>query len=301
MIRGITFSEQTFYSSDFAHFQNVFLNKQNGVTKGCSVSHDDTQVTISPGYFFIQGRLLNVEENEAIASDRGFAEGFNRIVYEIDLSKENTIEEFRQGYIKVLNTEDLVQEDLDGGGNVYQFPFCRFQWSGTTITSLIAEAPQLDLDNIFAQIAANYSEFEKEFEQWFTGQNNNLTEWFTQEIENTAGYIDQKKDIIEGMIADLQGQGFENAAQYEEGALLATNWNQTEKNYNFETEYPAALYDIEIQPNYTCTEEQIEALGAAMLLGRIGANILTAKGDIPTMDIPIIIKIVPKTTNTIER
>ncbi|NCE98395.1 hypothetical protein [Emergencia sp. 1XD21-10] len=294
MIRGITFSEQTFYSSDFAHFQNVFLNKQNGVTKGCSVSHDDTQVTISPGYFFIQGRLLNVEENEAIASDRGFAEGFNRIVYEIDLSKENTIEEFRQGYIKVLNTEDLVQEDLDGGGNVYQFPFCRFQWSGTTITSLIAEAPQLDLDNIFAQIAANYSEFEKEFEQWFTGQNNNLTEWFTQEIENTAGYIDQKKDIIEGMIADLQGQGFENAAQYEEGALLAANWNQTEKNYNFETEYPAVMYDLEIWLNSSATDEQADAFCDARIESVYGRNVAKARGDVPTVDIPVIMKVVRK-------
>ena len=38
MIRGITFSEQVFYSKDFAHFQNVFLDGACGTTKGCEIT-----------------------------------------------------------------------------------------------------------------------------------------------------------------------------------------------------------------------------------------------------------------------
>lgn len=144
MIRGITFSEQAFYSKDFAHFQHFFLNGDAGVTKGCVVTHDDTTVTIGKGYFIAHGRLMCIEEAEIVQVSQGFASGYNRIVYEIDLSKENTVTEFRQGYIKVLNTEALVQEDLDDGGKVYQFPFCHFQWSGSAITSFAVDAPSLD-------------------------------------------------------------------------------------------------------------------------------------------------------------
>lgn len=283
MIRGITFSEQTFYSKDFAHFQNVFLNKQNGVTKGCSVSNSDTQVTIGTGYFFVQGRLMNVEEPEVIGADKGFSEGYNRIVYEIDLSKENTITEFRQGYIKVLNSESLKQEDLDGSGKVYQFPFCHFQWSGTAITSFIADAPTLDFKSIQSQIAANYATYQKQFEEWFGVKQTEMNNWITQQ-----------HGIVDGMIQDLQQRGFEKKAVYSTSNLLAASWNKGAKTYSFESQYPAAQYNLEIQPNDTCTTEQLEAWNDAQIVGSAATNIIKAFGDVPTVNIPIIIKAVAK-------
>lgn len=144
MIRGITFDDQMFYSKDFAHFQHFFLNSDSGITKGCAVTHDVTTVTIGKGYFIAHGRLMCIEEAESVIASQGFASGYNRIVYEIDLSKENSITDFRQGYIKVLNSETLTQEDLDNGGNVFQFPFCHFQWSGSAITSFSVDAAVLD-------------------------------------------------------------------------------------------------------------------------------------------------------------
>lgn len=148
MIRGITFSDQAFYSKDFAHFQHFFLNGDAGITKGCTVTHDDTTVTIGKGYFIAHGRMMCIEEAETVVASQGFASGYNRIVYEIDLSKENTVTDFRQGYIKVLNSETLIQEDLDDGGNVYQFPFCHFQWSGSAITAFTIDAPSLDTTRV---------------------------------------------------------------------------------------------------------------------------------------------------------
>ena len=46
MIRGITFAEQLNTSADFAHFQNTFLNKANGVTKGCGISTAENNVYV---------------------------------------------------------------------------------------------------------------------------------------------------------------------------------------------------------------------------------------------------------------
>ncbi len=301
MIRGITFSEQTFYSKDFAHFQNVFLNKQNGVTKGCSVSNDGTKVTIGTGYFFVQGRLMNVEEPEVIGADKGFSEGYNRIVYEIDLSKENTITEFRQGYIKVLNSESLKQEELDGTGKVYQFPFCHFQWSGTAITSFIADAPTLELDNIFAQIAANYESLQADVKLWFGQQQGNFKEWVDSQMNDTTTYINEKRaemdglvETAEGIIADLQAQGFENKHTVAETTLLASGWNAAEKTYSFEGTYPFSQYNIRIERSKLATEEQREALSAADIVGDSASNVYTACGDVPTIDIPVIIGVVRK-------
>ena len=79
-----------------------------------------------------------------------------------------------------------------------------------------------------------------------------------------------------------------------EAVMSASNWNKTAKTYSFESSYPADQYDIAIEPNYTATAEQIEAYGAAMMAGRIDANIVTAVGDVPEIDIPVIIKVVSK-------
>lgn len=142
MIRGVTFSEQVFRSEDFAHFQNFCLRDSNGITKGCEITNNGTSVTIGKGYFFVHGRLVNVEDAEVVGSSQ-FKSGYNRIVFEIDLTKENTVSEFNQGSVKVMNTEALTQEDLDAGGNVYQYPICHFTWSGSAISNFVVDATAL--------------------------------------------------------------------------------------------------------------------------------------------------------------
>lgn len=281
MIRGITFSEQTFYSKDFAHYMNFFLNGGVGITKGCSITNDGTKVTIGTGYFVAHGRLMNVEAAEVVEATQGFESGYNRIVYEIDLSKENTILEFRQGYIKVLNTEALVQEDLDAGGKVYQFPLCHFQWSGTAITSFVVDAPTLVLDDIMQQWSDNYAAINAQFDTWFAQQKASVEEW-----------VAQQEGTVKALISSLEAGGFEKKATYVSGTLLAASW--VDSTYSFEETYPFASYDIEIQPASTATAEQVEAYGGAMIVGSIDSNVATAKGDVPAVDIPIIIKVVAK-------
>lgn len=76
-------------------------------------------------------------------------------------------------------------------------------------------------------------------------------------------------------------------------ALLSSGWsNQT---YSFETQYPNTTYDIEIEPNGdSITDTQYAAWGAAQLVGSASSNVLTAVGEVPAVDIPIIIKVVVK-------
>ena len=299
MIRGITFAEQVFYSADFAHYMNFFLNGGCGITKGCSITQDGTKVTIGKGYFVAHGRLMNVEVAEVVDATQGFASGYNRIIYEIDLSKENTITDFKQGAIKVIQTEALVQEDLDADGSVYQFPICHFQWSGAAISSFAVDAPTLVLDDVFKQWTDNFDVVNAQFSEWFAAQQADMLAWIDQQKADFDTYAGQKERELQNAvnaanakIAELEAGGFEKKAVYVESTLLASGWSGN--TYSFESEYPFANYDVEIQPSSLATTEQVEAYGGAMMVGSIDSNVATAKGEVPAVDIPVILKVVNK-------
>ena len=76
--------------------------------------------------------------------------------------------------------------------------------------------------------------------------------------------------------------------------LLASSWDSTEKTYSFEADYPVATYDLEIALDNTATTAQAEAFNGAQIVGSATSNIIKAYGDVPTVDIPIILKGVNK-------
>ena len=76
--------------------------------------------------------------------------------------------------------------------------------------------------------------------------------------------------------------------------LLASNWDSAAKTYSFETNYPMATYDIEVALDSTATSEQAEAFNGAQIVGSATSNTIKAYGDVPTVDIPIILKVIEK-------
>ena len=61
--------------------------------------------------------------------------------------------------------------------------------------------------------------------------------------------------------------------------------------YSFETQFPFARYNIEIEPNGDLiTDQQLKAWNEAQMVGSFSANKCIAKGTTPTVDIPIILK-----------
>ena len=76
--------------------------------------------------------------------------------------------------------------------------------------------------------------------------------------------------------------------------LLASSWDSAAKTYSFETNYPMATYDIEIALDSTATEEQAVAFNGAQIVGSATSNIIKAYGEVPTVDIPVIVKVVKK-------
>ena len=108
-------------------------------------------------------------------------------------------------------------------------------------------------------------------------------------VDNTS---DANKPVSTAMQTALNGKA--NKLTYVKATLTAANWNKTTKTYSFESTYPHAQYDIEVAYAKTCTTEQLDAWNGAMLAGDIESNVVTALGDVPTADIPIIVEVVRK-------
>ena len=84
----------------------------------------------------------------------------------------------------------------------------------------------------------------------------------------------------------------ENKATITTATLLASGWS--DGTYSFETDYPKATYDLEIALDSTATTAQAEAFNGAHIVGSATTNVVKAYGDVPTVDIPIILKVVNK-------
>ena len=158
MLRGHVFKFQTFANEVFAHFINTFLNGNMGITKGCELSHTNSSVSIGAGYFCVYGRYLEIVGNETI--DNITNTGYYRLVCEIDLSKINTSSELNQAEIKVLRgTSDyptLVKENLENGGDVYQYEFANFRVTDNGITSFSDVRTFLNFNSIYSQIGSAF-------------------------------------------------------------------------------------------------------------------------------------------------
>lgn len=77
-----------------------------------------------------------------------------------------------------------------------------------------------------------------------------------------------------------------------QSTLFASSWS--ENVYSFESTYPNDSYDVEIALDSNASPEQVAAFNSGVFIGSASENIITASGDVPSIDIPVIVKVVPK-------
>ena len=82
------------------------------------------------------------------------------------------------------------------------------------------------------------------------------------------------------------------SSSFSQYTILTSGWSGGV--YSFESAFPSATYDIEIELDSTATESQVEAWSSAKVTSVFNTNTMKALGDVPTVDIPVIVKAVVK-------
>lgn len=107
-------------------------------------------------------------------------------------------------------------------------------------------------------------------------------------VEVSSGIFVDKKELSEELAKK------ENKSTVSVITLSAAAWDESAKTYSLESQYPHANYNLEIALNGTATAEQAEAFNGAQIVGNAASNVIKAYGDVPTVDIPVILKVVAK-------
>lgn len=151
MIKGITFDSQQISAANMGHFMNVFSGKQSGITQGCAVTYDSTNLYLAAGYMLLKGRQVQIVGTQTIPLETvASGELYCKAVFEIDLTKTNTTSSFLQGMIKTLTSSSgypaVTQQDIDNGGTLYQWPIAQYHVtaSGADSVEVLTEACSVD-------------------------------------------------------------------------------------------------------------------------------------------------------------
>lgn len=229
-----------------------------------------------------------------------------------NLVRTDKVNQYPLAYISVgIGAVEISQADILNSVGLTPCPFVTGILETMDIDALVAQW-ESQWENWMADMTQSAEEFksnqESSFVEWSTQRRTEFDEWLIQTQSDFDYWLNNVKGTLEGDVAgnlavqisdanikitDLQNNKVDKPV-FVETVLEVSKWNTSSKTYSFEAEYPSDQYDISIQPNYTATKEQVEAYGLAMLTGRIGENIITAKGDVPVENIPIILKVVTK-------
>lgn len=151
MISGITFDQQAIKAEDMAHFMKAFSSDAVGITRGCEVTSDSSNLYISEGYLLIQGRQIKITGTQTVPFNTvTTGEQYCRVVIEIDLSKANTETACNQLSIKTLTSSSgypsLTQQDLEENPTgTYQYLVAQYHTSISGIDSFTAKAGNADM------------------------------------------------------------------------------------------------------------------------------------------------------------
>lgn len=119
----------------------------------------------------------------------------------------------------------------------------------------------------------------------------------TSKVDKEAGKGLSSNDFDDAYKAKLDGLEtefgkYETKSTMIAATIFASGWSDGQ--YSFEDSYPNATYDLSVEPDSTCTEAQLDAWSGARIVGNSAGNVLKAFGDVPTVDIPVILEVKKK-------
>ena len=155
----------------------------------------------------------------------------------------------------------------------------------------------MDIDSLVAQWGT-------EWDEWMSARVKEVADLIATSTTDMTNFKTEQQTLFNEWFANIQytldgdvAGKLQNEIDNIKGStttdkLLASGWSDGQ--YSFETIFPVATYDLYIYVPDTATLEQSAAWNSARLLVNPTANVLIASGDVPTVDIPVIIKAVKK-------
>ena len=121
----------------------------------------------------------------------------------------------------------------------------------------------------------------------------NITKALNGNWDHTKELTEEVRTRVED--AEKKATGLQVKPVIAAATLSANKWTASSKTYSFESEYPNAQYDIIVEiDGGAASQDQVDAWNSADIKGNYPENVLYAKGDVPTIDIPIIRQVIKK-------
>ncbi len=119
---------------DDATLYRIF-NEESGVIRGCALTYlGANQIRVDAGYVYICGRLVEIEE-EVVLSPFSTEEGAaGELILKVDLLSDTPAR-----LLARTPRQELVQEDINAGGEAYEYLIASYMVSDVAISGLTVE------------------------------------------------------------------------------------------------------------------------------------------------------------------
>lgn len=119
---------------DDATLYRIF-NEESGVIRGCALTYlGANQIRVDAGYVYICGRLVEIEE-EVVLSPFSAEEGAaGELILKVDLLSDTPAR-----LLARTPRQELVQEDINAGGEAYEYLIASYMVSDVAISGLTVE------------------------------------------------------------------------------------------------------------------------------------------------------------------
>lgn len=115
---------------DDAILHDLF-NNRSGVIKGCEITHlGENQLRVGDGYLYIQGRMIEVEE-ETVISPFANQTSEGELILNLDLLSETPGK-----LVARVPRANLKNEDINGNGNECDYLLATYTIANKNITNL---------------------------------------------------------------------------------------------------------------------------------------------------------------------
>ncbi len=263
-----------FYTNGILVPDGRVINKEYKVEQS-----DETSIVINTGSICVNGRLgtLKTAYPFTIESAGSGMQRIDRVVIELNLRE--AVNEFRPILLTgTESSENATPPEITRDDLVYQMSLAQIHVDATGITQIVDERIYDELCGLCQVLVARKPAMP------VTGDTaNNIA------YDNTSTGMEAVN--VQEAIDELHGNIGGNVSL---ATMFSSVWDADNKTYSFETNYPNSQYNLEIALDQTASEQQQKAWNKANILGSATSNVVKAMGEVPTVNIPIILEVSKK-------